>query len=295
MSNNNLNITSNWVQTDTISFTNQNIKRALEPFLKVSQEIKLKKKIKQKDYTDRIRITKIKINERNSKNKICLEPEKYYYLKTRNIYPQKNKLLRVSSMKDNCKINNIDLLYEFRKRLNSQETIKECQTKKILNKSVIYSNKNHCKIINNFVYSNSIMNNSLKNKKQSYSVNISQKSIHGFNINDNVFSIKMTRLKKKYPKIKNNSVDEVNIYNYAKRRKTTIDPGLFVIKNIKIENKHKNCNIKNLHISLKKKKLENEKFLFKKKIHSDINENNLNKFLPTVSHQIKPKVDLNKV
>ena len=40
----NLNITSSWVQTDTISFTNQNIKRALEPFLKVSQEIKLKKK-----------------------------------------------------------------------------------------------------------------------------------------------------------------------------------------------------------------------------------------------------------
>ena len=113
------------------------------------------------------------------------------------------------------------------------------------------------------------MNNSLKNKIKNNSVNITQKSIKGFNINDNIYSIKMARLKKKYPKIKNNSVDEVNIYNYAKRRKTTIDPGLFVIKNIKIENK--NCNIKNLHISLKKKKLENEKYLFKKNIHSHIN------------------------
>ncbi len=289
-----LNITSNWVQTDTINFTNQNIKRALEPFLKVSQEIKLKKKIIQKDYTDRIRITKIKLNEK-SINKICLEPEKYYDLKTRNINPQKKKLLRTSSVKDNCKINNIDLIDEFRKRLNSQETIKEYQTKKILNKSVIYSNKYPFKIINNFIYSNSIMNNSLKNKIKSNSVNITQKSIQGFNINDNIYSIKMARLKKKYPKIKNNSVDEVNIYNYAKRRKTTIDPNLFVIKNIKIENQHKNCNVKNLHISLKKKKQENEKYLFKKKVHSHINENNLNKFLPTVSHQIIPKVYLNKV
>ena len=290
----NLNITSSWVQTDTISFTNQNIKRALEPFLKVSKEIKLKKKIKPKDNTDRLRITKIRINENNNKNKICLEPEKYYDLKTRNMHPKKNKLLRVSSVKENYKINNIDLIYEFRKRLNSQETIKEYQSKKILNKSVIYSNTNPFKIINNFIYSNSIMNNSLKNKIKNNSVNITQKSIKGFNINDNIFSIKMTKLKKKYPKIKNNSIDEINIYNYAKRRKTTIDPGLFVIKNIKIENKHKNCNIKNLHISLKKKKLENEKFLFKKKIHSDINENNLNKFLPTVSHQIIPKDYLNK-
>jgi hypothetical protein len=88
-----LNITSNWVQTDTINFTNQNIKRALEPFLKVSQEIKLKKKIIQKDYTDRIRITKIKLNEK-SINKICLEPDKYYDLKTRNINPQKKKIIK---------------------------------------------------------------------------------------------------------------------------------------------------------------------------------------------------------
>ena len=290
----NLNITSSWVQTDTISFTNQNIKRALEPFLKVSKEIKLKKKIKPKDNTDRLRITKIRINENNNKNKICLEPEKYYDLKTRNMHPKKNKLLRVSSVKENYKINNIDLIYEFRKRLNSQETIKEYQSKKILNKSVIYSNTNPFKIINNFIYSNSIMNNSLKNKIKNNSVNITQKSIKGFNINDNIFSIKMTKLKKKYPKIKNNSIDEINIYNYAKRRKTTIDPNLFVIKNIKIENQHKNCNVKNLHISLKKKKLENEKYLFKKKIHSHINENNLNKFLPTVSHQIIPKDYLNK-
>ena len=251
----NLNITSSWVQTDTISFTNQNIKRALEPFLKVSKEIKLKKKIKPKDNTDRLRITKIRINENNNKNKICLEPEKYYDLKTRNMHPKKNKLLRVSSVKENYKINNIDLIYEFRKRLNSQETIKEYQSKKILNKSVIYSNTNPFKIINNFIYSNSIMNNSLKNKIKNNSVNITQKSIKGFNINDNIFSIKMTKLKKKYPKIKNNSIDEINIYNYAKRRKTTIDPGLFVIKNIKIENQHKNCNVKNLHISLKKKKI----------------------------------------
>ena len=342
----NLNKSSKCVQTDTIIFSNQNIRKALEPFLKV-EKIKIFKKnkninpIKQfnqkektfnnESETDRsLIILKEKEKKKNNENKnlfIIYKDEskeksrkssqenenaflidKIYNTNKRNkgknnIYNKKQFNSKISNGKETYKIRNVNLISDFHlNRFNSQESIKEFHRKKILNNSVIY---NPIKIINYFHKTNAIINLNLdkKNKKTKKNINKTSfdfnKSVQGFNVNDDIFLVKMSKLKKNFHyKIKNHSIEDKNKINANKNIRNYFKNDLLIIKNVKIDNKTKKTeNEKLLFSDLKNKNYpENEKNgkILLKKIYKKKIDLNLEKILPNISKNISQKNSFEK-
>ena len=342
----NLNKSSKCVQTDTIIFSNQNIRKALEPFLKV-EKIKIFKKnkninpIKQfnqkektfnnESETDRsLIILKEKEKKKNNENKnlfIIYKDEskeksrkssqenenaflidKIYNTNKRNkgknnIYNKKQFNSKISNRKETYKIRNVNLISDFHlNRFNSQESIKEFHRKKILNNSVIY---NPIKIINYFHKTNAIINLNLdkKNKKTKKNINKTSfdfnKSVQGFNVNDDIFLVRMSKLKKNFHyKIKNHSIEDKNKINANKNIRNYFKNDLLIIKNVKIDNKTKKTeNEKLLFSDLKNKNYpENEKNgkILLKKIYKKKKDLNLEKILPNISKNISQKNSFEK-
>ena len=342
----NLNKSSKCVQTDTIIFSNQNIRKALEPFLKV-EKIKIFKKnkninpIKQfnqkektfnnESETDRsLIILKEKEKKKNNENKnlfIIYKDEskeksrkssqenenaflidKIYNTNKRNkgknnIYNKKQFNSKISNRKETYKIRNVNLISDFHlNRFNSQESIKEFHRKKILNNSVIY---NPIKIINYFHKTNAIINLNLdkKNKKTKKNINKTSfdfnKSVQGFNVNDDIFLVRMSKLKKNFHyKIKNHSIEDKNKINANKNIRNYFKNDLLIIKNVKIDNKTKKTeNEKLLFSDLKNKNYpENEKNgkILLKKIYKKKIDLNLEKILPNISKNISQKNSFEK-
>ena len=342
----NLNKSSKCVQTDTIIFSNQNIRKALEPFLKV-EKIKIFKKnkninpIKQfnqkektfnnESETDRsLIILKEKEKKKNNENKnlfIIYKDEskeksrkssqenenaflidKIYNTNKRNkgknnIYNKKQFNSKISNRKETYKIRNVNLISDFHlNRFNSQESIKEFHRNKILNNSVIY---NPIKIINYFHKTNAIINLNLdkKNKKTKKNINKTSfdfnKSVQGFNVNDDIFLVRMSKLKKNFHyKIKNHSIEDKNKINANKNIRNYFKNDLLIIKNVKIDNKTKKTeNEKLLFSDLKNKNYpENEKNgkILLKKIYKKKIDLNLEKILPNISKNISQKNSFEK-
>ena len=308
----NLNKSSKCVQTDTIIFSNPNIKKALEPFLKVEKIkifnknkninsikqfnqkektsnnesetdrsliiLKEKEKKKNNEYKNLFIIYKDESKEKSRKNSQENENafliDKIYNTNIRNkgknnIYNKKQFNSKVSNRKETYKIRNVNLISDFHlNRFNSQESIKEFHRKKIIKNSVIY---NPIKIINYFHKTNAIVNLNLdkKNKKSKKYLNKTSinfnKSVQGYNVNDDIFLVRMSKLKKKNVKIDN------------KTKKTENEKLLF-------------SDLKNKNYPENEK---NEKFLFKK-IYKKKIDLNIEKILPNISKNISQKNSFEK-
>ena len=343
----NLNKSSKCVQTDTIIFSNQNIRKALEPFLKVekikifnkNKNINSIKQFNQKEKTsnnesetDRsLIILKEKEKKKNNENKnffIIYKDEskeksrknsqenenaflidKIYNTNIRNkgknnIYNKKQFNSKVSNRKETYKIRNVNLISDFHlNRFNSQESIKEFHRKKIIKNSVIY---NPIKIINYFHKTNAIVNLNLdkKNKKSKKYLNKTSinfnKSVQGYNVNDDIFLVRMSKLKKNFHyKIKNYSIEDKNKINANKNIRNYFKNDLLIIKNVKIDNKTKKTENEKLLFSDLKNKIhpeneKNEKLLLKKIYKKKKIDLNIEKILPNISKNISQKNSFEK-
>ena len=257
-------LVSNGIQTDNLIFSNQNIKKALEPFLR--NNLKIKSHYQNKFLLERKSLSKIKLNKphsffNNQRNHeqsqtYIFYPEKFSFIKTRNKYNNNNNLdftnqiIKSSSPRDSYKVNNIDLISDFHlNSINYQETLKNFKGK-----------KNYLNCSNSMLSLNSWKNRN-KIKGESKIIFNSQKIIQ--NYNENIISLKINKLNENYPIIKNYSIED----NYKKK---TIDPELFNIKPLKEFNITKRLNLKKYKI--KKKKIIDDEEIENRKIKINLND-----------------------
>ena len=261
-------LVSNGIQTDNLIFSNQNIKKALEPFLR--NNLKIKNHSLNNFFFERKSLSKIKINkpnklfnsQRNNEQSqtYIFYPEKLSFIKTRNKYTSKNyfefnnQLLKNTSPRDNYRVNNIDLVSDF--NLNSiycHETIKNFRGK-----------KNYLNCSNSMLSLNSWINKKKdknKNKSENNIIFNSQKSIQ--NYNDNIISLKLNKIHQNYPIIKSYSIED-------KKKKKTIDPELFHIKPIKEFNITKKFKMKK--VKIRKNKMIDDEEIENRKIKLNLND-----------------------
>ena len=257
-------LVSNGIQTDNLIFSNQNIKKALEPFLR--NNLKIKSHYQNKFLLERKSLSKIKLNkphsffnnQRNNEQSqtYIFYPEKFSFIKTRNKYNNNNNLdftnqiIKSSSPRDSYKVNNIDLISDFHlNSINYQETLKNFKGK-----------KNYLNCSNSMLSLNSWKNRN-KIKGESKIIFNSQKIIQ--NYNENIISLKLNKLNDNYPIIKSYSIED----NYKKK---TIDPELFNVKPLKEFNITKRLNLKKFKI--KKKKIIDDEEIENRKIRINLND-----------------------
>ena len=257
-------LVSNGIQTDNLIFSNQNIKKALEPFLR--NNIKIKSHYQNKFLLERKSLSKIKLNKphsffNNQRNHeqsqtYIFYPEKFSFIKTRNKYNNNNNLdftnqiIKSSSPRDSYKVNNIDLISDFHlNSINYQETLKNFKGK-----------KNYLNCSNSMLSLNSWKNRN-KIKGESKIIFNSQKIIQ--NYNENIISLKLNKLNDNYPIIKSYSIED----NYKKK---TIDPELFNVKPLKEFNITKRLNMKKFKI--KKNKIIDDEEIENRKIRINLND-----------------------
>ena len=257
-------LVSNGIQTDNLIFSNQNIKKALEPFLR--NNLKIKSHYQNKFLLERKSLSKIKLNKphsffNNQRNHeqsqtYIFYPEKFSFIKTRNKYNNNNNLdftnqiIKSSSPRDSYKVNNIDLISDFHlNSINYQETLKNFKGK-----------KNYLNCSNSMLSLNSWKNRN-KIKGESKIIFNSQKIIQ--NYNENIISLKLNKLNDNYPIIKSYSIED----NYKKK---TIDPELFNVKPLKEFNITKRLNMKKFKI--KKKKIIDDEEIENRKIRINLND-----------------------
>ena len=256
-------LVSNGIQTDNLIFSNQNIKKALEPFLR--NNLKIKSHYQNKFLLERKSLSKIKLNKphsffNNQRNHeqsqtYIFYPEKFSFIKTRNKYNNNNNLdftnqiIKSSSPRDSYKVNNIDLISDFHlNSINYQETLKNFKGK-----------KNYLNCSNSMLSLNSWKNKNKKKNEYKIIFN-SQKIIQ--NYNENIISLKLNKLNDNYPIIKSYSIED----NYKKK---TIDPELFNVKPLKEFNITKRLNMKKFKI--KKNKIIDEE-IENRKIRINLND-----------------------
>jgi hypothetical protein len=138
-------LVSNGIQTDNLIFSNQNIKKALEPFLR--NNLKRKNHYPNKFLFERKSFSKIKLNkpnklfnsQRNNEQSqtYIFYPEKLSFIKTRNKYNSNhyidfsNQLIKSSSPRENYRVNNIDLISDLNlNSINCHESLKNFRGKK---------------------------------------------------------------------------------------------------------------------------------------------------------------------
>jgi len=257
-------LVSNGIQTDNLIFSNQNIKKALEPFLR--NNLKIKSHYQNKFLLERKSLSKIKLNkphsffnnQRNNEQSqtYIFYPEKLSFIKTRNKYNNNNNLdftnqiIKSSSPRDSYKVNNIDLISDFHlNSINYQETLKNFKGK-----------KNYLNCSNSMLSLNSWKNRN-KIKGESKIIFNSQKIIQ--NYNENIISLKLNKLNDNYPIIKSYSIED----NYKKK---TIDPELFNVKPLKEFNITKRLNMKKFKI--KKNKIIDDEEIENRKIRINLND-----------------------
>lgn len=257
-------LVSNGIQTDNLIFSNQNIKKALEPFLR--NNLKIKSHNQKKFLLERKSLSKIKLNkphsffnnQRNNEQSqtYIFYPEKFSFIKTRNKYNNNNNLdftnqiIKSSSPRDSYKVNNIDLISDFHlNSINYQETLKNFKGK-----------KNYLNCSNSMLSLNSWKNRN-KIKGESKIIFNSQKIIQ--NYNENIISLKLNKLNDNYPIIKSYSIED----NYKKK---TIDPELFNVKPLKEFNITKRLNMKKFKI--KKNKIIDDEEIENRKIRINLND-----------------------
>ena len=257
-------LVSNGIQTDNLIFSNQNIKKALEPFLR--NNLKIKSHYQNKFLLERNSLSKIKLNkphsffnnQRNNEQSqtYIFYPEKFSFIKTRNKYNNNNNLdftnqiIKSSSPRDSYKVNNIDLISDFHlNSINYQETLKNFKGK-----------KNYLNCSNSMLSLNSWKNRN-KIKGESKIIFNSQKIIQ--NYNENIISLKLNKLNDNYPIIKSYSIED----NYKKK---TIDPELFNVKPLKDFNITKRLNMKKFKI--KKNKIIDDEEIENRKIRINLND-----------------------
>jgi hypothetical protein len=257
-------LVSNGIQTDNLIFSNQNIKKALEPFLR--NNLKIKSHYQNKFLLERKSLSKIKLNkphsffnnQRNNEQSqtYIFYPEKFSFIKTRNKYNNNNNLdftnqiIKSSSPRDSYKVNNIDLISDFHlNSINYQETLKNFKGK-----------KNYLNCSNSMLSLNSWKNRN-KIKGESKIIFNSQKIIQ--NYNENIISLKLNKLNDNYPIIKSYSIED----NYKKK---TIDPELFNVKPLKEFNITKRLNMKKFKI--KKNKIIDDEEIENRKIRINLND-----------------------
>ena len=257
-------LVSNGIQTDNLIFSNQNIKKALEPFLR--NNLKIKSHYQNKFLLERKSLSKIKLNkphsffnnQRNNEQSqtYIFYPEKFSFIKTRNKYNNNNNLdftnqiIKSSSPRDSYKVNNIDLISDFHlNSINYQETLKNFKGK-----------KNYLNCSNSMLSLNSWKNRN-KIKGESKIIFNSQKIIQ--NYNENIISLKLNKLNDNYPIIKSYSIED----NYKKK---TIDPELFNVKPLKDFNITKRLNMKKFKI--KKNKIIDDEEIENRKIRINLND-----------------------
>jgi hypothetical protein len=257
-------LVSNGIQTDNLIFSNQNIKKALEPFLR--NNLKIKSHYQNKFLLERKSLSKIKLNkphsffnnQRNNEQSqtYIFYPEKFSFIKTRNKYNGNNNLdftnqiIKSSSPRDSYKVNNIDLISDFHlNSINYQETLKNFKGK-----------KNYLNCSNSMLSLNNWKNRN-KIKGESKIIFNSQKIIQ--NYNENIISLKLNKLNDNYPIIKSYSIED----NYKKK---TIDPELFNVKPLKEFNITKRLNMKKFKI--KKNKIIDDEEIENRKIRINLND-----------------------
>ena len=257
-------LVSNGIQTDNLIFSNQNIKKALEPFLR--NNLKIKSHYQNKFLLERKSLSKIKLNkphsffnnQRNNEQSqtYIFYPEKFSFIKTRNKYNNNNNLdftnqiIKSSSPRDSYKVNNIDLISDFHlNSINYQETLKNFKGK-----------KNYLNCSNSMLSLNSWKNRN-KIKGESKIIFNSQKIIQ--NYNENIISLKLNKLNDNYPIIKSYSIED----NYKKK---TIDPELFNVKPLKEFNITKRLNMKKF--KMKKNKIIDDEEIENRKIRINLND-----------------------
>ena len=257
-------LVSNGIQTDNLIFSNQNIKKALEPFLR--NNLKIKNHSLNNFFFERKSLSKIKLNkphsffnnQRNNEQSqtYIFYPEKFSFIKTRNKYNNNNNLdftnqiIKSSSPRDSYKVNNIDLISDFHlNSINCHESLKNFRGK-----------KNYLNCSNSMLSLNSWKNRN-KIKGESKIIFNSQKIIQ--NYNENIISLKLNKLNDNYPIIKSYSIED----NYKKK---TIDPELFNVKPLKEFNITKRLNMKKFKI--KKNKIIDDEEIENRKIRINLND-----------------------
>ena len=227
---NKINFKSNGLQTDTINFSNVNIKKALEPYLKIQ-----KKEIYSKILSERKKLKTINLLSDEFENLFYQEKQKKFsqekiskkkyidlnnftFEKSRNLFKKNTKFM--TSLKEKLKIKNIDLITNLDiKKLKINETTKNFHGKKILNNSN-FTHNNRKKKLNNSTLN---LNKSNKNFKTIYDNN----TIKPYNFHK-MFSMKI--IKRNYP-LNHNSINESNI----EFNNHLIDKDLLFIKNMKLK------------------------------------------------------------
>jgi hypothetical protein len=204
---------SNGIQTNTINFSNINIKKALQPYLIIQR----------KDIYNKILLERKKSKKNKNEFEKLLNQEKHNKLNqikeklNQNIFHDSERF-NINLRKENLNIKTIDLISNFDiKKIKTNSITKNFHGKKILNSS----NLNR---INNLTHS--ILNIKKKSNKF-FKTFYNPKIIKPYNFNK-MFLYKTIQLKRD-DSLKNNSMNELNNFS------NLINKDLLFIKKIKSE------------------------------------------------------------
>lgn len=204
---------SNGIQTNTINFSNINIKKALQPYLIIQRKDIYNKILLERKKSEKNKNEFEKLFNQEKQNKLNQTKKKL----NQNIFHE-SKHFNINLRKENLNIKTIDLISNFDiKKIKINKITKNFHGKKILNSS----NLNR---INNLTHS--ILNIKKKSNKF-FKTFYNPKIIKPYNFNK-MFLNKTIQLKRD-DSLKNNSMNELNNIS------NLIDKDLLFIKKIKSE------------------------------------------------------------